>query len=132
MMAVAEALDPGSPLSIVTGSRMRTSDDSASSSPRSSYEKSLVETRVGAPWRHTALLGRADECARLDGLIDAIRGGESQSLVLRGEPGIGKTALLEHLVESASGLTVLRAAGVESDMELVYASLHLLCGPLLE
>jgi DNA-binding CsgD family transcriptional regulator len=82
--------------------------------------------------RHTALLGRAVECAICDALITAVQSGESRSLVLWGEPGIGKTALLEYLVESASGLTVLRAAGVESEMELAYASLHLLCGPLLD
>ena len=85
--------------------------------------------RIGA---RVSLLGRADECAQLDGLIGDIRRGESRSLVLRGEPGIGKTALLKYLVESASDLTVDRAAGVESDMELAFASLHQLCGPMLE
>ena len=79
-----------------------------------------------------SLLGRADECALLDGLIDDIRRGESRSLVLRGEAGIGKTALLEHLVESASDLTVVRAVGVESEMELAFASVHQLCGPMLD
>ena len=79
-----------------------------------------------------SLLGRADECALLDDLIDDIRRGESRSLVLRGEAGIGKTALLEHLVESASDLTVARAVGVESEMELAFASLHQLCAPLLD
>jgi DNA-binding CsgD family transcriptional regulator len=68
----------------------------------------------------------------LDGLVSAVRQGESRSLVLRGEPGIGKTALLEYLVESASDLNVVRAAGVESEMELAYASLHQLCAPLLD
>jgi AAA ATPase domain len=53
-------------------------------------------------------------------------------LVLRGEAGIGKTALLESLIESASDLTVVRAVGVESEMELAYASLHQLCAPLLD
>jgi AAA ATPase domain len=53
-------------------------------------------------------------------------------LVVRGEAGIGKTALLEYLISSASDLTVVRAAGVESDMELAYASLHQLCVPLLD
>jgi DNA-binding CsgD family transcriptional regulator len=67
----------------------------------------------------------------LDGLVSAIRQGESRSLVLRGEAGIGKTALLDYLVESASDLTVVRAAGVESEMELAFAGLHQLCGPLL-
>jgi DNA-binding CsgD family transcriptional regulator len=65
-------------------------------------------------------------------LVSAIRRGESRSLVLRGEAGIGKTALLEHLTASASDLTVVRAVGVESEMELAYASLHQLCGPLLD
>jgi DNA-binding CsgD family transcriptional regulator len=78
------------------------------------------------------LLGRADECALLDQLLADVRRGESRSLVLRGEAGIGKTALLEHLVASASGVTVARAVGVESEMELAYASLHQLCAPLLD
>ena len=79
-----------------------------------------------------SLLGRADECALLDGLIADVRRGESRSLVLRGEAGIGKTALLKHLVESASDLTVVRAVGVESEMELAFASVHQLCGPMLD
>jgi predicted ATP-dependent serine protease len=53
-------------------------------------------------------------------------------LVVRGEPGIGKTALLAYLVGSASDLTVVRANGVESEMELPYASLHQLCASLLD
>jgi DNA-binding CsgD family transcriptional regulator/tetratricopeptide (TPR) repeat protein len=68
----------------------------------------------------------------LDDFVSAVSHGEGRSLVLRGEAGIGKTALLDHLVASASDLTVVRAAGVESDMELAYASLHQLCGPLLD
>ena len=79
-----------------------------------------------------SLFGRDDECALLDDLIGDVRRGESRSLVLRGEAGIGKTALLEHLVESASDLTVARAVGVESEMELAFASLHQLCAPLLD
>ena len=67
----------------------------------------------------------------LDALVENIRRGESRSLVVRGEAGIGKTALLEYLIESASDLTIIRAVGVESEMELAYASLHQLCGPLL-
>src|SRR6516225_9615881 len=78
------------------------------------------------------LRGRASERALLDDLVSAIRRGESRSLVLRGEAGIGKTALLEHLIASASDLTVVRAVGVESEMELAYASLHQLCVPLLD
>src|SRR5215208_8196285 len=78
------------------------------------------------------LLGRADECGLLDGVIADIRRGQSRSLVLRGEAGIGKTALLEYLVESAPDLTVARAVGVESEMELAFASVHQLCAPMLD
>jgi DNA-binding CsgD family transcriptional regulator len=78
------------------------------------------------------LRGRGSECALLDGMIAAVRAGESRVLLLRGEAGIGKTALLEHLIESASDLRVVRAVGVESEMELAYASLHQLCAPMLE
>jgi len=78
------------------------------------------------------LRGRAAECGLLDALLSDVRRGQSRSLVLRGEAGIGKSALLQYLVESASDMTVLRAVGVESEMELAYASLHQLCAPLLE
>src|SRR5437763_14104191 len=78
------------------------------------------------------LRGRGSECALLDELVAAIRRGESQSLVLRGEAGIGKTALLEYLIASAPDAAIVRAAGVQSDMELPYAALHQLCGPLLD
>jgi DNA-binding NarL/FixJ family response regulator len=91
-----------------------------------------METRLAAQGRPPTLRGRADECALLDTLVDAIRRGEGRSLVVRGEAGIGKTALLEHLVLSASDLTVLRAVGVESEMELAYAGLHQLCASLLD
>jgi len=91
-----------------------------------------METDVPGSGSGGALLGRDAECGFLDGLIVDIRRGESRSLVLRGEAGIGETALLEYLVESASDMTILRAVGVESEMELPYASLHQLCAPLLE
>jgi DNA-binding CsgD family transcriptional regulator/tetratricopeptide (TPR) repeat protein len=91
-----------------------------------------MDTRSAAQERSPALRGRAAECALLDGLLGDIRRGESQSLVLRGEAGIGKTALLEYLIASASDMTVVRAVGVESEMELAYASLHQLCAPLLD
>ena len=91
-----------------------------------------MESALPGPGRRTDLLGRASECSLLDGLIRDIRRGESRSLVLRGEAGIGKTALLEYLIAAASDLMVVRAVGVESEMELAYASLHQLCGPLLD
>src|SRR3954466_2347541 len=89
-----------------------------------------VEGRFRGPGGR--LRGRASECALLDDLVSAMRRGESRSLVLRGEAGIGKTALLEYLIASAPDATVVRAVGVQSDMELGFASLHQLCGPLLD
>ena len=91
----------------------------------------MESPRRGPGW-HASLLGRANECAVLDDLLEAIRGGESRSLLLRGEAGIGKTALLEYLVESALDLNVVRAVGVESEMELAFAGLHQLCTPMLD
>ena len=67
----------------------------------------------------------------LDELLSAVRRGESRSLVLRGEAGIGKTALLDYLIATAPDVQVARAGGVESEMELAYASLHQLCAPFL-
>jgi DNA-binding CsgD family transcriptional regulator len=78
------------------------------------------------------LRGRDGECAALDQLVEDVRRAEGRALVLRGEAGIGKTALLEHLVASASELDVVRAVGVESEMELAFASLHQLCAPMLD
>src|SRR5689334_18928309 len=70
-----------------------------------------------------SLLNRQQERATLDGLLGDVRSGRGRALVLRGEAGAGKSALLEYTV---------RAAGVESEMELAFASLHLLCAPLLD
>ncbi|HEX4187524.1 MAG TPA: AAA family ATPase [Solirubrobacteraceae bacterium] len=78
------------------------------------------------------LRGRSDECTLLDGMLVAVRAGQSRTLLLRGEAGVGKTALLEHLIASASDLRVVRAEGVESEMELVFAGLHQICAPLLD
>src|SRR5215217_7168187 len=88
--------------------------------------------RSRQPTGRASLRGRGSECALLDELVAAIRRGESQSLVLRGEAGIGKTALLEYLIASAPDATIVRAVRVQSDMELPYAALHQLCGPLLD
>jgi DNA-binding CsgD family transcriptional regulator len=77
------------------------------------------------------LLGRTAELEILDQLIVNVRGGKSAVLVVRGEPGIGKTALLRHLTGQASGFRVIRATGVESEMELPFAGLHQLCAPML-
>jgi hypothetical protein len=61
-----------------------------------------------------------------------VRAGEGRALVLRGEPGVGKTVLLDYLAGRASGCQVARAAGVQSEMELAFAALHQLCAPMLE
>ena len=81
--------------------------------------------------RHVSLVGRSRECGVLDRLVHDVSRGQSGSLVLRGEHGVGKTALLDHVVESASGLTVVRSVGVQSEMELPFAALHQLCAPML-
>ena len=78
-----------------------------------------------------ALRGRHSECRSLDRLLEDVRGGQSRVLVLRGDAGVGKTALLEYLVARASGCRIARAAGVESEMELAFAGVHQLCAPIL-
>ena len=78
------------------------------------------------------LRDRRDECAVLDRLISAVRAGRSGALVVRGEDGIGKTALLDYAVESASDLEVVRAVGVESEKELPFAALHQLCAAMVD
>ena len=78
------------------------------------------------------LFGRTDESEILGQLIADARNGQSAVLVLRGEPGIGKTALLRYLTGEAPGFRVARAVGVESEMELAFAGLHQLCGPMLD
>ncbi|MFG2359783.1 ATP-binding protein [Streptomyces sp. NPDC048521] len=77
------------------------------------------------------LIGRRQECQVLDDLLARARAGRSGVMVVRGEAGIGKTELLNHLLDRATGCRVVRAAGVQSEMELSYAGLHQLCAPLL-
>jgi DNA-binding CsgD family transcriptional regulator len=78
------------------------------------------------------LTGRRSERAVLDRFLGGVRAGESRALVVRGEPGVGKTLLLEYLAGRASECQVARAAGVQSEMELAYAGLHQLCAPMLD
>src|SRR6516162_8392769 len=84
------------------------------------------------------LVGRRDECAALDRLVTDVLAGASRVLVLRGEAGVGKSALLGYLsdrIADAAGMgdewRVASAVGVESEMELAYSGLHQLCAPLL-
>jgi DNA-binding CsgD family transcriptional regulator len=78
-------------------------------------------------------MGRRGERDALDRLIEAVQAGQSQALVVRGDPGVGKSALMEYLAARASGAgcRVARVAGVQSEMELAFAGLHQLCAPML-
>ncbi len=86
----------------------------------------------GLRGRTPALTDRRSERGVLDRLLDAVRAGESRVLVVRGDPGVGKTALLDYLARGASGCRVVRVAGVQSEMELAFAGLHQLCAPMLD
>jgi len=81
--------------------------------------------------RAEGLTDRRSERDALDQLVAAVRGGQSRALVVRGDPGVGKTALLDYLAGQARGCQVARAVGVQSEMELAFAGLHQLCAPML-
>jgi DNA-binding CsgD family transcriptional regulator len=80
----------------------------------------------------TTLKGRGAECAELDRLLEGVRSGESRALVVHGEAGVGKSALLGYVAEQAASCELARAAGVQSEMELPFAALHQVCGPMLD
>jgi DNA-binding CsgD family transcriptional regulator len=84
------------------------------------------------PANHPWLFGRGNECEALERLVAQALEPRSQILVLRGEAGIGKTALLDHLASSASGCAVARAGGIEAEIELAYAGVQQLCGPMVD
>ena len=79
-----------------------------------------------------AFVGRTSEREVLDGLLTRVRGGESEVLVIRGEAGIGKTALLRYAARQASGFRVAELTGVEAEMELPFAGIHQLCATMLD
>src|SRR3954454_19771051 len=81
--------------------------------------------------RGLGFLGRTRERERLDAMLTQARDGRSAVLVIRGEPGIGKTALLRYAARQASGLRIAEVDGVEADMELPFAAIHQLCAPML-
>src|SRR4051794_4537595 len=83
-----------------------------------------------APDRGPAFLGRTSEREHLDRLLANVRGGQSGVLVIRGEAGIGKTALLRYAARQAPGFRVAQIAGVEAEMELPFAGVHQLCAPM--
>jgi DNA-binding CsgD family transcriptional regulator len=88
---------------------------------------SMLDARRSSP----GLVNRVGERDVLERLVAGVRAGQSRVLVLRGEAGVGKTALLRHLSASADGCRIARAAGIESEMELPYAGLHALCAQML-
>src|SRR3954451_3050540 len=81
--------------------------------------------------RKPVLLGRAGERQAFERMLENVRAGQSAVLVVRGEAGVGKTALLHYCARQASGFRVAKLAGVESEMELPFAGLHQLCAPML-
>src|SRR5258708_12184822 len=78
------------------------------------------------------LLGRDRQRAVLDRLVESARDGYGGALVVHGEPGVGKTALLDDSVDKAMTLRIVRSAGVEGEMELPFAAVQQLCAPILE
>jgi DNA-binding CsgD family transcriptional regulator len=91
-----------------------------------------VLARVPATRQPAGLFGRGAPCRELDHLVSAVRAGQSRALVVRGEPGIGKTALFEYLAAHAVGCRVESAAGIQPELDLPFAGLHQLCQPMLD
>src|SRR6188508_3750581 len=79
----------------------------------------------------SGLVDRVGERDVLERLVAGVRAGQSRVLVLRGEAGVGKTALLRHLAAAAKECRIARAVGIESEMEFAFAGLHALCAPML-
>src|SRR5258707_11575402 len=102
--------------------------------PKVRYSVGVVPGSADSPMRGGAaqLLGRRAERDVLDRFLAAVRLGESRTLVVRGEAGVGKTALLKYLAGQASGCRVAAATGVQSEMELAFAGLHQLLAPMLD
>src|SRR5579862_2014324 len=98
--------------------------------PRSCPRWHALQVVIRSP--STRLLGRHRERATLVRLLDAARDGYGGALVVYGEPGVGKTALLDSAIEAAAGFRVARATGVEGEVELAFAALQQLCSPSLD
>src|SRR3954470_1733299 len=82
--------------------------------------------------RGPGFVGRTSERDVLGGLLAKVRDGESEVLVIRGEAGVGKSALLRYIARQASGFRVVEVTGVEAEMELPFAGTHQLCAPMLD
>src|SRR4029077_19683159 len=100
--------------------------------PRLLYSAGPMSAHSGISGPAAGLTGRLSERGVLDRFVAGVRAGEGQALVVRGEPGVGKTVLLDYLAGGAtsSGCRVVRATGVQSEMELAFAGLHQLCAPM--
>jgi DNA-binding CsgD family transcriptional regulator len=139
----------GPPVGLATGTDLISSPDSRYEQPSGGPRPIAIigDERVGrtvayqlVPGDHNAvtpgsaevLHGRRVEREALERLLGAVRGGQSRVLVVSGDPGVGKTALVESAISSASGFRVMRAVGVESEMELPFAALQQLCAPILD
>src|SRR5207244_10673143 len=96
--------------------------------PGPRWQAPCMGTRASA----VQLLGRQRERDVLDRVLEAARDGQGGVLAVYGEPGVGKTALLDYAIEAASGFRVARTVGVEGEMELAFAALHQLCSPSLD
>src|SRR3979411_110956 len=83
-------------------------------------------------WSGRPLLGREREREVLDRLLDGVRGGHGGVLVMRGDAGVGKTALLEYAVGAGRGFRIARTSGIEAEMELPFAAVQQLCSPFFE
>jgi hypothetical protein len=88
--------------------------------------------RTGVLLAVSDLVGRDRECAVIDDFVERAVGGEGRALVIRGEPGIGKTALLEYAAERPDPVMVLRATGVKAESDLAFAGLYGLIRPIVD
>jgi hypothetical protein len=104
-----------------------TNQDTATTAPKTALPPVTAGQAPGC-----RLHGRRGECEMLDRLVADVRAGQSRVLVLRGEPGAGKTALLDYLAQRAAGCRIARVTGVEPEMEMAFAGLHQLCAPFLD
>jgi hypothetical protein len=93
-----------------------------------SGRRSIVLAGMSGVRAATGLCGRSRECDALDELLESARAGRSSVLVIRGEPGVGKTALLNYVAERSSACRLARVGGVESEMALAFAGLQQLLG----
>src|SRR4051794_5967008 len=108
-------------------SRSSTAGDGGSAEVRQS-----VSVHSMSATRGPGFVGRTGERDLLDGLLTTVRRGESRTLVIRGEPGVGKTALLRYVARQASGFRIAQIAVVQAEMELPFAAIHQLCAPMLD